>query len=86
MRHTGEYELGSRGRAAGYGRGMENSESSEREPDSDETEPVAPPGSGKNDPEAAQRAEDEVDRLRGGPEERAVDHARDELSRLRKKE
>ena len=58
---------------------MENSER-------DEDDPVAPPGSGKNDPEAAQRAEDEAERLRGGPEEKAVDKAREQLSRLREKE
>jgi hypothetical protein len=53
------------------------------ERDAEESDPVAPPGSGKNDPEAAQRAEDDADRLRDGPEEKAVEHAREQLSRLR---
>jgi hypothetical protein len=53
---------------------------------SNEDDPVAPPGSGKNDPEAAQRAEDDRERERGGPEEKAVDNAREQLSRLRERD
>ena len=40
----------------------------------------------KDDPEPAQRAEDDAERLRGGPEEKAVDKAREQLSRLRERE
>ncbi len=50
---------------------------------SGDSEPVAPPGGGKNDPEAAERAEDEVDRLRGGFDEKAVEKAREQLGRMR---
>ena len=49
----------------------------------DRTDPAAAPGSGKNDSEAAQRAEDDADRDRGGPDENAVEQARKQLSRLR---
>ncbi len=52
----------------------------------DKDDPVAPPGSGKRDPEAAQRAEDEMERERGGPEDKAVDNAREQLTRLRERD
>ena len=53
------------------------------EPDEQKPGPVGPPGSGKDDSEAAQRAKDEADRDRGGPDENAVEQARRQLSRLR---
>ena len=53
------------------------------EPDEQGPAPAAPPGSGKDDSEAAQRAEDDADRDRGGPDENAVEQARRQLSRLR---
>jgi hypothetical protein len=53
----------------------------EQEPD--RTDPVAPPGSAKNDSETAQRAEDDAERDRGGPDEAAVEQARRQLNRLR---
>jgi len=54
----------------------------ERDEQVAEKDPVAP-GSPKSGSEAAQSGEDEVDRDRGGPDEKAVEQARKQLSRLR---
>ncbi|MBN1528685.1 MAG: hypothetical protein JW895_06460 [Thermoleophilaceae bacterium] len=48
-----------------------------------ETDAAAPPGAGKDDPEADQRANDEADTQDEGPGEDAVEKAREELKRVR---
>ena len=53
----------------------------------DEREPNAQPGDEKADPEADQRANDDADLEESeGVDESAVEHARDELKRVREAE
>ena len=45
---------------------------------------LAQPGAGKDDPEADQRANDDADLQDEGPDEGAVEKAREELKRVRR--
>jgi hypothetical protein len=49
----------------------------------EERDPSAQPGEAKDDPEADQRANDDADLGDEGPDEGAVERAREELRRVR---